>query len=94
MHAAQRVGFERRFRYDDRWPRHKDVAPEAGAEQVSNPVQPDHNGQENRMSQSITFLAALGLLAAVAACAPQQEEVIIVEPEPISVEPAYTGKYK
>lgn len=94
MYAVLHVGYERHFRYDDPGPRHKDVAPEAGAEQVCKPVQPDHNGQENRMSQSITFLAALGLLAVVAACAPQQEEVIIVEPEPISVEPAYTGKYK
>ena len=38
------------------------------------------------------FLA--GLLAAVAACAQQEEEYVVVEPEPISVEPVHTGKYK
>ncbi len=47
------------------------------------------------MSKSITMLAALGLIAAVSACAPkQQEEYVVVAPEPISVEPTYTGKYK
>ncbi|NNE52401.1 MAG: hypothetical protein HKN30_08355 [Sulfitobacter sp.] len=48
------------------------------------------------MSKSIKFLAAAGLLAAVAACTSGQteEEYIVVEPEPISVEPTYTGKYK
>lgn len=46
------------------------------------------------MSKSIKFLAAVGLLAAVAACAQQEEEYVVVEPEPISVEPTYTGKYK
>jgi hypothetical protein len=47
------------------------------------------------MSKSIKFLAAVGLLVTVAACdnSPQQEYVA-VQPEPISVEPAYTGKYK
>ena len=47
------------------------------------------------MSKSIKLLAMLGLVAGVAACGqPQQEEFIVVDPEPISVEPAYTGKYK
>ena len=46
------------------------------------------------MSKSIKFLAAVGLLAAVAACAQQEEEYVVVEPEPISVEPVHTGKYK
>ncbi|KKN79858.1 MULTISPECIES: hypothetical protein [Sulfitobacter] len=47
------------------------------------------------MSKSITMLAAFGLIAAVSACAPkQQEEYVVVAPEPISVEPVYTGKYK
>ena len=46
------------------------------------------------MSKSIKLLAMVGLLAAVAACAQQEEEFVVVEPEPISVEPTYTGKYK
>lgn len=47
------------------------------------------------MSNSIKSVLALGLLAAVAACAqPAEEEFVVVEPEPISVEPEYTGKYK
>ena len=48
------------------------------------------------MSKSLKALAVLGLLVAVAACAREQEteEFIVVEPEPISSEPAYTGKYK
>lgn len=47
------------------------------------------------MSKSIMFLAALGVVA-LSACARQapQEEYVVVEPEPISVEPVYTGKYK
>lgn len=46
------------------------------------------------MSKSVTMLAAFGLVAAISACAPKQEEYVVVEPEPISVEPTYTGKYK
>ncbi len=46
------------------------------------------------MSKSIKLLAMLGLVAGVAACATQEEEFIVVDPEPISVEPVYTGKYK
>ncbi len=48
------------------------------------------------MSKSIKLLAALGLVATVAACAKEQqvEEFVVVDPEPISQEPVYTGKYK
>ncbi|MCJ7871753.1 hypothetical protein Q4577_01090 [Marinovum sp. 2_MG-2023] len=47
------------------------------------------------MSKSIKLIAAFGLFAAVAACAQQQqEEYVVVDPEPISIEPVYTGKYK
>ena len=46
------------------------------------------------MSKSIKLLAAFGLIAAVAACAQQEEEYVVVEPEPVSTEPTYTGKYK
>ncbi len=48
------------------------------------------------MSKSIKFLAAIGFIAAVSACTSGQteEEFVVVEPEPISVEPTYTGKYK
>lgn len=48
------------------------------------------------MSKSIMLLAALGLVTSISACGrnTQQEEFIVVDPEPISVEPVYTGKYK
>jgi hypothetical protein len=48
------------------------------------------------MSKSIKLLATLGLMVVVAACARQQqaEEFVVVDPEPISVEPTYTGKLK
>lgn len=49
------------------------------------------------MSKSIKFLAAIGFVATVAACGSSgqsDEEFVVVEPEPISVEPVSTGKYK
>jgi len=48
------------------------------------------------MSKSIKLLAAFGFVAAVSACTSGQteEEYVVVEPAPISVEPVYTGKYK
>ena len=45
------------------------------------------------MAKRIQFLALVGFVATVAACGnSRQEEFVVVEP--ISVEPAYTGKYK
>jgi len=47
------------------------------------------------MSKCIKFLAMVGFVVTVAACDnSRQEEFVIVDPEPISVEPVYTGKYK
>ncbi|MFT4961045.1 MAG: hypothetical protein ACI92Z_002131 [Paracoccaceae bacterium] len=47
------------------------------------------------MSKSIKLLAMVGLMAVVAACTNNyEEEFVVVDPEPISVEPAYTGKFK
>ena len=47
------------------------------------------------MSNALKALFALGLAALVSACAQQaEEEYVVVDPEPISVEPVYTGKYK
>ncbi|WP_192881378.1 hypothetical protein [Rhodosalinus sediminis] len=46
------------------------------------------------MSKSIKLLAMLGFVGAVAACAQQEEEIVVVEPEPITTEPESTGKYK
>lgn len=47
------------------------------------------------MSKSIQFLAMVGFVATVAACdSGRQEEFVVVDPEPISVEPAFLGKYK
>lgn len=48
------------------------------------------------MSKSIKLMAMFGLVATIAACSSGQteEEFVVVDPEPISVEPTYTGKYK
>lgn len=46
------------------------------------------------MSNVLKSLLALCTVAFVAACAAPQEEFVVVEPEPISEEPVYTGKYK
>ncbi|QFT93451.1 hypothetical protein FIU86_11420 [Roseovarius sp. THAF9] len=48
------------------------------------------------MSNSIKSVLAVGLVALVAACGQQQqeEEFVVVDPEPISTEPTYTGKLK
>lgn len=48
------------------------------------------------MSKSLKLMAMFGMVAAVAACTSGQteEEYVVVDPEPISVEPTYTGKYK
>lgn len=47
------------------------------------------------MSKSVKLLAMFGMVAAVAACTSgQTEEIVVVDPEPISQEPVYTGKYK
>lgn len=48
------------------------------------------------MSKSIKLMAMFGMVAAVAACTSGQteEEFVVVDPEPISVEPVQTGKFK
>ncbi|WP_170125865.1 hypothetical protein [Pelagimonas varians] len=47
------------------------------------------------MSKSIKLLAMFAIVAGVSACGGQQEEeFIVVDPEPITMEPVYTGKYK
>lgn len=46
------------------------------------------------MSKAVKSVLALGLVALAAACAQPEEEYVVVDPEPISVEPTYTGKYK
>jgi uncharacterized lipoprotein YajG len=48
------------------------------------------------MSKNIKLLATLALVVLVAACAREQqvEEFVVVDQEPISQEPTYTGKYK
>ncbi|MHA6345877.1 hypothetical protein [Roseivivax sp. CAU 1761] len=47
------------------------------------------------MSKSIKLLAMFGFVATLAACGQQEEEeFVVVEPEPITAEPVYTGKYK
>ncbi|MFD0857681.1 hypothetical protein [Roseovarius aquimarinus] len=46
------------------------------------------------MSNALKSLMALGLVVAVSACqqAPE-DDFVVVEPEPITMEPAPTGKY-
>ncbi len=48
------------------------------------------------MSNSVKSVLALCLVVVVAGCGNKQsqEEFVVVQPEPISVEPAYTGKFK
>lgn len=47
------------------------------------------------MSRSIKFFALAGFIGLVAACGNnQQDEFVVVDPEPISQEPTFTGKYK
>lgn len=46
------------------------------------------------MSKTIMGLIALSLGTLMVACAQPEEEYVVVDPEPISVEPTYTGKYK
>lgn len=48
------------------------------------------------MSKSIRIIALLGFAVGLAACAqPEPEEFVVVEPEPISMEPVVVGgKYK
>ncbi len=45
------------------------------------------------MSKSIKIVLTLGLVAFVAACGQQEEEVVFVDPEPITTDTS-TGKYK
>ena len=48
------------------------------------------------MSKNTKLLATIGLIGVLAACTREQptEEYVVVNPEPISSEPTYTGKYK
>lgn len=46
------------------------------------------------MSKTLKSVLAISMVAFIAACAQQEEEFVVVEPEPISEEPVYTGKYK
>ncbi|MEL6618612.1 MAG: hypothetical protein AAFP16_07030 [Pseudomonadota bacterium] len=46
------------------------------------------------MSKSIKVLGMVSLMVLVAACGRNEEEFVVVEPEPISQEPVSTGKFK
>ncbi|MEM6589787.1 MAG: hypothetical protein AAF641_15170 [Pseudomonadota bacterium] len=48
------------------------------------------------MSKTIKSILALSVVGFIAACGQQQqqEEFVIVDPEPISIEPVHTGKFK
>ncbi|MEP3330564.1 hypothetical protein [Sedimentitalea sp.] len=46
------------------------------------------------MSITNRFVAAIGLVVAVAACDNSpQEQFLVAEPDSVSIEPTYTGKY-
>mgnify|MGYP007014086287 CR=1 FL=1 len=46
------------------------------------------------MSTSNRLVAAIGLVIAVAACdGSAPEKYLVAEPEAVSIEPTYTGKY-
>jgi hypothetical protein len=49
--------------------------------------------QEYYMSRTLKSVLALGFIAVVAACAQSAEEEFVVV-EPVTTEPAPTGKYK
>ncbi|WP_199672104.1 hypothetical protein [Pseudooceanicola sediminis] len=46
------------------------------------------------MFKSIPFFLAVGVVTTMSACAKPEPDYVVVAPEPISVEPVYTGKYK
>jgi hypothetical protein len=48
------------------------------------------------MSKVLMAVLALGLVAGVSACAPapEPEEIIIIDPEPIQAEPVFSNKYE
>jgi hypothetical protein len=46
------------------------------------------------MSSIVRSVLAFSMVAFVAACAAQEEEVVYVDPPAITTEPTYTGKYK
>lgn len=49
---------------------------------------------EYTMSLTARITTVIFVAALAAACAPKREEVVVVQPAPISTEPTYTGKYK
>ena len=67
---------------------------EAGSHRGINIREIRTERQEIWMSKSIKLLAWAGLLAGLAACAqPQEDMYVVVDPEPISVEPVFNSKY-
>ncbi|MCB1343044.1 MAG: hypothetical protein KDK24_18640 [Pseudooceanicola sp.] len=46
------------------------------------------------MSKAIKFATLAGLLGLVVACGNKRDDYVVVQPEPISTEPVFTGKYK
>ncbi|MEM6372249.1 MAG: hypothetical protein AAF727_05660 [Pseudomonadota bacterium] len=46
------------------------------------------------MSKSIKVFGLVSLMVLVAACGNNNEEFVVVDPEPISQEPVHTGKFK
>ena len=45
------------------------------------------------MFKTAKLLAMAGIVCAVAACAKDEEEFVVVAPDPITTEPTFTGKY-
>lgn len=46
------------------------------------------------MSKAIKFATLAGFVGLVVACGNNRNDYVVVEPEPISTEPVFTGKYK
>ncbi|MFC4667800.1 hypothetical protein ACFO5X_04480 [Seohaeicola nanhaiensis] len=46
------------------------------------------------MSKAILFAALVGFAGLVSACGNTRDDYVVVQPEPISTEPVFTGKLK
>lgn len=46
------------------------------------------------MSKAIRFVVLASFASLVVACGSNEDEYVVPEPEPISTEPTFTGKYK
>jgi hypothetical protein len=89
-----RVSFDAGFHYSRGRLHIRNRPKKKGAGRTAAVSDPRKREQETGMSKSIKILAMFGFVTVVAACSqPAEEEYVVVEPEPISSEPVFTGKY-